>query len=209
MYDTLGYHEAKPMIPRPTAPDADATFGQRVREGRRRLRTTAGRRWTQSELARAVGVERNTVSRWENGGVRPKDPATLAALARVLRVSTDWLIDGRPLVAGTPAPQSRGAIGEPQSGAPDAPWGAMGGGDALKPFPAEVRDLLGSYRARLVAAGATVAQLTAAERVLVEGGMNALAERPFAERPCAEIAADVDAAWDFITSVLRRDGLRP
>ncbi len=70
------------------------SFAQRLRSARTRSRTTDGQRWTQKSLATAVGVERNTVSRWENGGMLPKDPVVLARLARILGVDTEWLISG-------------------------------------------------------------------------------------------------------------------
>ncbi len=69
------------------------TFGDRLRSSRQRLRP-GGRKFTQSDLAKAVGVERNTVSRWENGGMLPKDPAVIGSLADVLGVTADWLIGG-------------------------------------------------------------------------------------------------------------------
>src|SRR5665213_3028355 len=69
------------------------TFGDRLRSSRQRLRP-GGRKFTQGDLAKAVGVERNTVSRWENGGMLPKDPAVIASLADVLGVTADWLIGG-------------------------------------------------------------------------------------------------------------------
>ena len=40
---------------------------------------------TQGDLAQIVGVERNTVSRWENSGVPPKDLAVVAKLGDLAR----------------------------------------------------------------------------------------------------------------------------
>src|SRR5580698_10194568 len=74
--------------------DEGHSFGDRVRISRERMRTPDGRRWTQGDLAKALDVKRNTVSRWENGGMLPKDPAIIAALTRVLHVSADWLLAG-------------------------------------------------------------------------------------------------------------------
>src|SRR5580698_4007947 len=74
--------------------DDGHSFGDRVRMSRERMRTSDGRRWTQGDLAKALDVKRNTVSRWENGGMLPKDPAVIAALTRVLHVSADWLLAG-------------------------------------------------------------------------------------------------------------------
>ena len=44
-----------------------------------------------SEVARAVGVTRAAVSRWKLGLSVPRTE-TLAHVARVLNVSTDWLL---------------------------------------------------------------------------------------------------------------------
>lgn len=66
-------------------------FGERVRERRRGLRHADGRRWSQTDLANAVGVTTNTVSEWERGR-RPKDPAVVTRLAQVLGVEVGWLL---------------------------------------------------------------------------------------------------------------------
>jgi transcriptional regulator with XRE-family HTH domain len=55
-------------------------------------------------LATAVGVERNTVARWENGSMLPRDPAVIAALSRTLNVSADWILGD--LVPDHPGPSS-------------------------------------------------------------------------------------------------------
>src|SRR5690348_10249362 len=99
--------------------DAGESIGDRIRQARERMRMPNGRRMTQGELAAAVEVERNTVSRWENGDVQPNKPAQLLRLARVLRVPTDWLIAGAPATSGgasqlgevTPGAYPQGAAG--------------------------------------------------------------------------------------------------
>jgi len=183
------------------------TFGERVRAARGRLRTAAGRRWTQGDLASAVGVERNTVSRWENGGVRPKEPATVAALARVLRVSTDWLIAGRPAGESAGLPAGRISDAAQHRGVPTS--ASMRGPDAaLERLPPEVSAVIRGYIARLAAAGIGAGQLDAATEVLVAGAHNAVSRTPVAQRSVDELTRDVDAAWDFIARVLRREGIR-
>ena len=59
----------------------EESLGDRIRQARERIRMPNGRRMTQGELAAAVEVERNTVSRWENGDVQPNKPAQLLRLA--------------------------------------------------------------------------------------------------------------------------------
>lgn len=47
--------------------------------------------WTQADLARKMGVTRNGVNSWEQGLSMPS-PACLVDLAKVLSVSTDYLL---------------------------------------------------------------------------------------------------------------------
>jgi len=53
-----------------------------------------GSRYTQTELAKAIGVERNTVNGWMRRGSLPRDPAILSRLARELDVNIPWLTEG-------------------------------------------------------------------------------------------------------------------
>lgn len=184
-------------------PVAEQSFGDRVREARQRLRTGDGRRWTQGDLAEAVGVERNTVSRWENGGVRPKDPDLLGRLARTLRVSTDWLIGAAPPVAaapGVPTSHVREREGNGGGSVATLPAGAL---------PARAAALVADYLGRLERAGCTREQLAGAESLLAAAARNSVASTPAAERAEHDVMADVDAAWDLVVRVLRRDGVRP
>lgn len=47
--------------------------------------------WTQADLASKLGITRNGVNSWEQGLSMPS-PACLVDLARVLSVSTDYLL---------------------------------------------------------------------------------------------------------------------
>lgn len=53
------------------------------------LRQTRG--WTQSELARRMGVTRNGINSWEQGLSMPS-LASLVELARTFSVTTDYLL---------------------------------------------------------------------------------------------------------------------
>ncbi len=53
------------------------------------LRVARG--WTQSELARRLGVTRNGVNSWEQGLSIPS-PVCLVELAKTFSVSTDYLL---------------------------------------------------------------------------------------------------------------------
>lgn len=64
-------------------------FGDRLRKARE------ARSLSSSELARASGVSSTSVWKWENGGFVPRTQK-LAVLAKVLNVSSDWLLRGQP-----------------------------------------------------------------------------------------------------------------
>lgn len=176
------------------------SFGERVRVARQRLRTAEGRRWTQGDLAAAVGVERNTVSRWENSGVLPKDPAIVTKLGRTLRVDVPWLLRGAETDSDATAAEAD--VHERRGGrygrAPAAP-------DTLSGAAVE---LIQCYVARLSGIGCTGEQVAGAEALLTGAARNGVASRPLIERGDDEVLADIDAAWDMIVRILRRDGIR-
>ena len=60
-------------------------FNQRIRE----LRCACG--WSQVELAKRLGLSKQTVSNWENDNIQPSIEM-LMRLAKVFRVSTDYLL---------------------------------------------------------------------------------------------------------------------
>ena len=175
---------------------AEQSFGDRVREARERIRTASGRRMTQGELAEAVNVKRNTVSRWENGEVQPKEPAQLLRLARVLRVPTDWLIGGSTAVPGGATQLGEGHVADyPRSTSTE--------------LPAAATSVVAAYLERLARAGCTPAQRAAAESLFVAATRNGISRTPLEARGDGDVVADADAAWDLIVGVLRRDGVRP
>ncbi len=177
------------------------TFGDRLRASRQRLRL-AGRKFTQADLAKAVGVERNTVSRWENGGMLPKDPAVIASLAGVLGITADWLIAGDRPVAGSnrlhEASVDRSGAGESGQYS-DAATGKL---------PMRARAMIVGYLDRLRDRGCTAAQLSGAESLLLAGARNRVSSRALEDRSEEQVYADIDAAWDLVVRILRRDGIR-
>ena len=170
------------------------TFGDRLRSARQQLRRD-GQKLTQGDLASAVGVERNTVSRWENGGMLPKDPSVIASLARVLEVTADWLIAG-DRAAATPRQLHEGVPGQYMD-------------PALAELPARARTIAAGYLDRLRASGCSDSQLRGAESLLLAGARNRVASTRVEERDDNEVCADVDAAWDLVVGILRREGIRP
>jgi transcriptional regulator with XRE-family HTH domain len=170
------------------------SFGDRLRSSRQQL-ARKGQKLTQGDLARAVGVERNTVSRWENGGMLPKDPAVIASLAGVLEVTADWLIGGeRSPATGTELHE--GVAGQYLD-------------PAIKELPEDARAIAGRYIDRLRIAGCTETQLRAAESLMLAGARNRVSSTSLDERAENEVCSDIDAAWDMVVHILRREGIRP
>ena len=60
-------------------------LGQRICE----LRTASG--WSQVDLAKKLGVAKQTVSNWENENIQPSIEM-LVRLARLFNVATDYLL---------------------------------------------------------------------------------------------------------------------
>ena len=169
-------------------------FADRLREARQRIRTPSGARMTQGDLAKAVGVERNTVSRWENSGVRPKDPAVIARLADVLHVTMEYLVGSGDDIA--PRPASEAPIFDTSASA------------ALeRRVPPEAYELIHGYQSRLIAAGATAAQRKEADQLLLNASFTSLRRAAPRDRATAIVLADIEAMWRYITSVLAQDGI--
>ena len=169
-------------------------FADRLREARQRIRTPSGARMTQGDLAKAVGVERNTVSRWENSGVRPKDPAVIARLADVLHVTMEFLVgSGDDALARLPT---------------DAPIFDASASAALeRRVPPEAYEMIHGYQSRLIAAGATAAQRKEADQLLLNATFTALRRASPRDRAAATVLADIEAMWRYITSILAQDGI--
>ena len=169
-------------------------FADRLREARQRIRTPSGARMTQGDLAKAVGVERNTVSRWENSGVRPKDPAVIARLADLLHVTMEYLVG------------SGDDLGvRPPSDPP--PFDASASAALERRVPPEAYELIHGYQTRLIAAGATAAQRKEADALLLGATFTSLRRAAPRDRATALVLADIEAMWRYITSVLAQDGI--
>jgi transcriptional regulator with XRE-family HTH domain len=174
-------------------------FADRLRQARQRQRSSSGQRMTQGDLASLVGVERNTVSRWENSGVRPKDPEVIAKLADVLRVSMEWLVGSsdETLDAGGSRPRVV------EAGAPA--YAPRTEPDPL--LPLQVYQAVHAYRARLQAAGCTADQTQEAERLLLDSAQNRLRRVHPRARPVQVMLDDLEQVWRYIVHVLATEGV--
>lgn len=70
-----------------------ATLGSRIAQARLTAGAQRGKSFTQTELAKAVGVTPATVSQWEAGASEPV-LTTIAAIAKALDVSAGYLAFG-------------------------------------------------------------------------------------------------------------------
>jgi len=182
-----------------------------VREARQRIRTPGGGRLTQGDLATAVGVERNTVSRWENSGVCPKDPQVVRRLAAVLQVSMEWLLEDDDEGPGSAAAQGgRGAQAAGDRPAPvreravRIPYAAS---EVLaQRLTPAAYERVHAYIEEVERAGATSPQAEEVARLLLDAATTRLRLQPPRERPIATVLADIDAAWRYASTVLRGEG---
>ena len=140
-------------------------------------------------------MDRNTVSRWETGGMIPRDPEVLALLAGALNVTVNWLISGDPEEGAV------SAIHEDSTSPFSHP--------ATAALPAGARVIARAYLERLRACGCSQAQRHGAESLLLACARNTVASKPIEKRVDAEVSDDVDAAWDLVVRILRREGIRP
>lgn len=64
-------------------------IGKRLKDARRR------RKITQSELAEQIGVSRGVITNIELDKVKIPQPIVTKAICNALRISPDWLLDGK------------------------------------------------------------------------------------------------------------------
>ncbi len=76
------------------------SMGKRIKQARLALKP----KMTQQQLADAVGVSRPAVTQWETGETKSLDGENLLRVAKELRVSPEWLLDGIGSGPGEPLP---------------------------------------------------------------------------------------------------------
>jgi hypothetical protein len=129
----------------------------------------------------------------------PKDPAVIGALAGVLGVTADWLIAGDRAQAAA-AGRGRG-VHEPVS---PAPRSDLAGGK----LPPRAAAVVVAYMDRMRERECTTDQMAGAESILLAGARNRVSLVAPEDRTDEQIASDIDAAWDLVVHILRRDGVR-
>jgi transcriptional regulator with XRE-family HTH domain len=107
-------HMPRPTDTRPGERRQTGTYGVRVRNSGSRQRgawaayAQAGRNGaglSKVELARLLGVDRGTITRWESGQTRPENPDTVLRFAEVLRLDPREALVAAGLLPGPEIPK--------------------------------------------------------------------------------------------------------
>lgn len=165
------------------------SFGHRLAAARRRKGLEQG------QLAEMIGVHPKTISRWE----RDKQPAELEnveQLAKVLDVRMEWLRSGSGEPQASVVSEERVFY---QTARPTSP---------LDRLPSRAASVVRRYMEMMSVAGATNEQLDTAMRLMVDAAFNKINTRDVRSRSEEELVTDIDAAWDWIRTILRREGKR-
>lgn len=157
-------------------------LGERLRAARRTANLT------QAEVAQRLGVHVMSVSQWERG-VNVPEEARLAKLAL--------------LYGAEPASLRYGATHVSRERTMYTPNPAL-----RRRLPARPYERVLGYVRQLEEAGVTEEQIDEAERLMIDGAFNKLNKRDVRERTEDELMTDIDAAWEFIAFVLRREGYK-
>lgn len=154
--------------------------------GDRLCATRQGRQPDAGGSGGCLGVHVMSVSQWERGVNVPED-ARLAKLAK--------------LYGAEPASLRYGTTHAARERTPYTPNPAL-----RRRLPARPYERVLAYLHQLEAAGVAEEQIDEAERLMIDGAFNKLNKRDVRERNADELMTDIDAAWEFIAFVLRREG---
>lgn len=152
---------------------------------------------TQEEVAAKLRVRRPTVSNWErDGGSTPSD-AALERLAALYGWTVQELRFGKAeAVSGGGNNQVR-ELGS-----------AHGYTPVRKRLPPDAYARVLGYLEQLEDKGVPPEGIDQAERLMTDAAFNKLNARDAHERTEKELLMDIEDAWDFIRSVLRRQGYK-
>lgn len=152
---------------------------------------------TQDQVAERMGKRRPTVSDWERKkGSTPSDE-DLRRLAEIYGWTVQELRFGK---AGAVSGLGNNHVREGTL----APYAAGSPVRRRLPPPAYARVV--DYLEQLEAKGVPAAGVDEAERLMTDAAFNKLNARDPRERTEEELLMDIDDAWDFVRSVLRRQG---
>jgi transcriptional regulator with XRE-family HTH domain len=168
-------------------------FAERARAALDRKRHADGKRWTQKDLADAVGAMPNTVNGWLNRGVLPPAP-TRKTVAQALGVPSEWL-DGETDDLGYSSDVSLGMGGNVRE--PFAPNPTY-----RRRLPPRAYELAYSYIEKLEKLGLHHDEIAEAERFLVDAAYNKLNTRDLRDRNEDDMLKDIRAGWEFVKEVL-------
>lgn len=127
-----------------------------------------------------------TMSEWERGASRVP-AAALVKLLALYGATIDDLPGGRQKPSRVSENVSRGTYGR---------------------LPPRSYAIVHGYLEQMRKEGCSDEQIDEAERLMVQGAFNKINKRDPRERSEEDLITDIDAAWDFIRSVLRKEGKR-
>lgn len=127
-----------------------------------------------------------TLSEWERG-VRRVPAEAMTRLTALYGLRIDDLVPSSGSASRVSENVSRGTYGR---------------------LPPPVYEVVHGYLAQMEKAGCEPAQIDEANRLMVEAAFNKINKRDPRERAVEDLITDIDAAWDFVRSVLRREGKR-
>lgn len=170
-------------------------FAERVRLALDRKRHPDGKRWTQKDLADAIGAQPNTINGWVNRGVLPPTP-TRKAVAQALGVSLEWL-DG----------ETDDSTPHPEYAIPVVPGAAFPVRERFEPNPMYRRrlppgayELVYGYVRQLEELRVPRKSIEDAERILVDAAYHGLSDPR--GRSEEEMMRAIRAAWGFVTELM-------
>lgn len=161
-------------------------FADRVRLTLDRKRRPDGKRWTQKDLALAIGAMPNTVNSWLNRGVLPPAP-TRRLVAQVLGVPVEYLEgdESEPSMVSEPSAQYFAA--DPV---------------LARRLPPRAYEFVYDCLRKLEGISLPVESIEVAERFMIDAAFNKLNSRDPRERTEDDMLKDLRAAWVFVKDVL-------
>lgn len=154
----------------------------------------------QEEVAERLEVRRPTVSNWEREGGSTPSEAYLEKLAKLYGWTVQELRFGKVRIVSEPNYDAHRSVEQMES--------AARASRARRRLPPGAYARVISYLEQLEAKGVPAPGVDEAERLMTDAAFNKLNARDPRERSEEELLMDIDDAFDFIRSVLRRKGFK-